>query len=140
MENAPNFRVAVKAFIVNPNDELLIIKRRDNDVHKPGVWDIPGGRLELGENPFEGLKREAKEETGLDIEIMNPLRVHHFTRDDGQNITMLCFLCRPYSSEVKLSGEHTEYSWIPMEQAETKLHHAFHEEVKIYKEYFSKHF
>ncbi len=132
-----DFRVAVKAFIVNQGKELLILKRRENDVHKPGAWDIPGGRLELGENPRDGLKRETKEETDLDIDILNPLRVHHFTRDDGQKITMLVFLCKPSSEEVKLSGEHTEFLWIPMEQAETKLHHSFHEEVKIYKEYFS---
>jgi len=30
--------------------------------HKPGTWDIPGGRLELGEDPFLGLKRETHEE------------------------------------------------------------------------------
>ena len=135
-----DFRVAVKAFIVNPNDELLIIKRRDNDVHKPGVWDIPGGRLELGENPFDGLKREAKEEIGLDIDILNPLRVHHFTRDDGQNITMLTFLCRPLSGHVNLSEEHTEYAWTPMEIVKEKLTKEFYGEVDIYMRYFSKHF
>lgn len=132
-----NFRVAVKAFIVNPNGELLIIKRRENDVHKPGVWDIPGGRLELGENPFEGLKREAKEETGFDIDILNPLRVRHFTSDDGQKITMLVFLCKPSSEEVELSGEHTEFLWIPIDIAKEKLTKEFHEEVDIYKKYFS---
>ena len=135
-----NFRVAVKAFIVNPNDELLIIKRRENDEHKPGEWDIPGGRLELGENPFDGLKREAKEEIGLDIDILNPLRVHHFTREDEQKITMLVFLCKPYSGEVKLSEEHTEYAWTPMGRAKDKLTKEFHEEVEIYTRHFSKHF
>ncbi len=137
-----NFRVATKAFIVNDKNELFIIKRRDNDPHKPGVWDIPGGRLELGEDPFEGLKRETKEETGLEIDILNPLRVHHFTRDDGQKITMIVFLCRPLSESqsVILSEEHIEYSWTPMENAETKLHPAFHEEVRIFREVFTKHF
>jgi len=41
-----NFRIAVKSFIVNEKNELLLIKRRDDDVHKPGAWEIPGGRLE----------------------------------------------------------------------------------------------
>jgi len=54
-----NFRVAAKSFVIKDN-HLLLIKRRPNDVHKPGVWEIPGGRLEPGENPFEGLKRETK--------------------------------------------------------------------------------
>src|SRR5690242_1955170 len=97
-----NFRIAVKAFIIK-DDKLLLLKRRSNDVHKPGDWDIPGGRLELGEDPFLGLKRETKEETGLDITIQRPLDIHHFTRDDGQIITMLIFLCEPGAGEITLS-------------------------------------
>jgi len=106
-----DFGVAVKAFIVN-QDKLLLIKRRKGDVHKPGEWDIPGGRLEPGENPFDGLRREAKEEVGLDIDIAAPLEVHHFTRDDGQKITMLIFVCKSWSEKVKLSQEHTDYKWV----------------------------
>ena len=135
-----DFRVAVKAFIVNEKEELLTIKRRDNDVHKPGVWDLPGGRLEHGEDPLLGIQRETKEETGLAIDVLNPLRVHHFTRDDGQRITMLVFLCKPISTSIFLSEETTDYAWTPMEMAKEKLTHSFHEEVDIYKKHFSKHF
>ncbi len=108
-----NFRNAAKAFIVE-DGKLLLLKRRPNDVHKPGAWDIPGGRLEPGENPYSGLLRETKEETSLEIEIMMPLDVHHFTRDDGQRITLMIFLCRLKSGEVKLSEEHTEYKWMDL--------------------------
>ncbi len=106
-----DFRIAVKAFIVKDRKALLI-KRRANDVHSPGKWDIPGGRLEPGENPLDGIRRECREEVGLDIEIVMPVEVQHFVRDDGQKITMIIFLCRPLSEEVKLSEEHTEYKWV----------------------------
>ena len=56
-----NPSLAVKSFIVNNKGELLIIKRDSNDVHCAGNWEIPGGRLDPGEDPFEGLKRETKE-------------------------------------------------------------------------------
>ena len=105
-----NFRNAVKAFIVQ-DGKLLLIKRRPNDVHDPGLWDNPGGRLELGENPFKGLKRETKEETGLDVEIIAPLDVHFFTRDDGQKIQLTIFVCKPLTQDIILSEEHTEYEW-----------------------------
>jgi 8-oxo-dGTP diphosphatase len=95
-----DFRVAAKAFIVD-GERLLIIKRSSKDIQMPGIWEIPGGRLDLGEDPKEGLKREAKEETGLDIEVLTPLDVKHFTRDDKQTITMLIFLCRALNKEVK---------------------------------------
>lgn len=78
-----NFRIAVKAFIVK-DQKALLIKRRPDDVHNPGKWDIPGGRLEPGENPLDGIKRECKEEVGFDIEVAMPLDIQNFTRDDGQ--------------------------------------------------------
>jgi len=112
-----DFRIAVKAFIREKN-KILLLKRRTNDTHKPNTWDIPGGRLALGENPYEGLKRETKEETGLDIEIIMPIDVHHFTRDDKQKITMIIFLCKPISKDIILSEEHQEYKWLEIDKKE----------------------
>ena len=130
--------LAVKSFIVNDKDELLLVKREEEDVHCPGAWELPGGRLELGEDPFEALKRETKEETNIDIEVKNPLKVHHFTRDDGQDITMISFLCRPKSNSVVLSKEHTDYKWIEMEKAFSEIHEGFREEIELFKEKFLK--
>jgi 8-oxo-dGTP diphosphatase len=128
--------IAVKSFIVNRKGELLVIKREKNDEHKPGVWEIAGGRLEPGEDPVEGLKRETKEETGLEIEVLNPLGIHHFTRDDGQKITMVVFLCKPLTEKVKLSKEHTKDEWLDLDADISKLFPAYHKEVKAFKLYF----
>jgi 8-oxo-dGTP diphosphatase len=105
-----NSRNAVKAFIIN-DGKVLLIKRRSNDIHKPGGWDIPGGRLELNEDPYTGLIREVKEEVQLEIEILFPIDIHYFTRDDGQQVTLMIFCCKPLSTKVTLSEEHTEYRW-----------------------------
>jgi hypothetical protein len=51
------FRLAAKAFIVQ-DGKLLMMKRRANDPHKPEALDIPGGRLELGENPLSEEHQE----------------------------------------------------------------------------------
>jgi len=130
--------IAVKSFIINRKNELLLIKRRDNDPNAAGSWEIPGGRLSSGENPFEGLKRETKEETGLDIEILNKLNTQNFTRGDGQKITMLIFLCKPLSNSISLSEEHTNYEWTDLDTALSKIHKGFHEEIKIFKKNFLK--
>ena len=106
-----DFRVAAKAFIIQ-DGKVLLLKRRANDIHRSGEWDIPGGRLEPGEDPFLGVKRETKEESHLDIEIVLPLDIHHFVRQDGQKITMIIFLCTPLSDDIVLSEEHTEYKWV----------------------------
>jgi len=111
------FACAAKAFIVKDN-AVLLVKRRPNDVHKPSEWDIPGGRLEPGENPHDGLKREAREEVGMDILICAPIHVQHFTRDDGQQISLTVFLCSSDTSDITLSEEHTEYAWVPLDAPE----------------------
>jgi len=127
------FRISVKGFVVK-DGKVLVVKRALDDVHKPGIYEPPGGRLELGENPFQGLMREVKEETGLDVEVLNPLGVKHFTREDGQKITMLIFLCKALNDEVKLTEEHCDFEWVEVDKAKDKLPDFFHEEVDRYKE------
>ena len=95
------------------------MKRRADEVHYAGKWDIPGGRLEVGEDPLEGLKRETKEETNLDIDILLPIGTQHFTRDDGQRITMIIFLCKPLTNNIVMSkAQHTEYKWVDATKTE----------------------
>ncbi|MBI3952859.1 MAG: NUDIX domain-containing protein [Candidatus Doudnabacteria bacterium] len=129
-----NHRNAAKAFIVR-NGKLLLIKRRPNDVHKPGAWDIPGGRLEPGEDPYEGLKREAFEEISGEIKIIMPIDVHHFTRDDGQKITLTIFLCDPVFAEIRLSDEHTEYKWLDLKAEIGEFPNWLHGPIKRVLEY-----
>jgi 8-oxo-dGTP diphosphatase len=95
------------------------MKRRADEVHYAGKWDIPGGRLEIGEDPIDGLKRETMEETGLEIEILLPIKTDHFTRDDGQMITMIIFLCRPLTEKIIMpEDQHTEYKWVDVTKKE----------------------
>ena len=133
-----DFRLSAKSFIVDKDNRVLILKRSDDDIHKAGIWEIPGGRLDLGEDPVEGLRRETKEETGLDIEIFEPLAIKHFTREDKQKITMIVFLCRALESQVRLSKEHTEYEWINVRNAKEKLNPFFHPEIDNYRKHFLK--
>ncbi len=133
-----NHCIAAKGFIINQTGELLCIKRRPNDVQTPDSWDIPGGRLNEGESPFTGLWRECKEEVGLDIDVTNPLGIHHFTRQDGQLITMISFLCHPTNKEqqVVLSEEHTEHKWLTPKEARKIIHEAFHKEIDAFQGHF----
>ena len=105
-----NFAVAAKSFIVKEG-KFLLLRRRSNDVHKPGAWDIPGGRLDSGEDPVSGVIRETVEEAGINVEVVIPFATRNFTRDDGQKITMIIFICKPKSGEIKLSEEHQEHKW-----------------------------
>ena len=128
-----NFRVAVKGFIVK-NNRLFCVKRAEDDIQSPGIWEIPGGRLDLGEDPVLGLMREIHEETGMYIDVLYPMSVRHFIRNDGQIITMLIFFCRPKGGDVRLSEEHSKLGWIDLKDYKKKLNKFFHKEVEIYNE------
>lgn len=122
MSDAP-FAVAVNALIYR-GGEVLIVKRADASPHAPGMWELPGGRLDLGEDPTEGLVREVIEETGLSVEVREPLSVYAFTRDDGQHITMIVFRTTSVGCDVVLSDEHSECAWVTPEEARKRTHTA----------------
>lgn len=121
--------IAVKGFIINEG-RILILKRALDDVHKPGVWEIPGGRID-GEDMILGLEREIFEETGLDIEMKKEISLRNFVRDDNQEIEMHIFLCNALNFDVKLSEEHSSYEWIEIEKCKEKISKFFFPEVDM---------
>lgn len=112
-----NIGLIVHTVIYNDKHEVLILKRaRVNDV-LPEYWDIPGGTLEEGEDPFDGAIREAKEETGLDIQKPQ-LFFQKSNIDSGKNkqFVTLVFLAKHSGSEVVFNpDEHEEYKWITID-------------------------
>jgi 8-oxo-dGTP diphosphatase len=54
--------VSVSGVVVNEEGKVLVVQRRDT-----GKWEIPGGVLELDESIHDGLRREVREETGIEI-------------------------------------------------------------------------
>jgi 8-oxo-dGTP diphosphatase len=128
MENA---RLAVKAFVVQ-EDRVLIVQRDTADVQQPGIWELPGGRLDIGEDPFLGLQREVKEEVGFDVDVLYPLTVRYFTRSDGQIVTMIIFVCTPQATDITLSAEHSGYAWVNIATAKEQINEFFYQEVEEY--------
>ena len=62
--------ITVVAAIIR-RDENLLITRRFDHVHLPGLWEFPGGKVEPGETLEAGLTREIREELGVDISVHN---------------------------------------------------------------------
>jgi len=132
MKEKINFRLAVKGFIVNENNELFVMKRASDDVQLPNIWEIPGGRLNLGEDPILGVQREIREETGLYVKVIYPMTVRHFTRQDGQVITMLIFLCKPIGGFLTISKEHSDFKWMNLKDYKKELTDFFHKEALLF--------
>jgi len=101
--------------LIKRGEEFVIVKR-ENEPGK-GLWSIPGGLLELGERLHDGVKREVKEETGLDVEIDRLLDVFdNIIYDDSGRVcyhyVLIDYLCHPVSGEMKAATDIGEIRWI----------------------------
>jgi len=74
-----SFYIAVSAVIVNPAREILITRRSLQHNHRPGEWELVTGRINKGETDMiTALKREVKEEVGIEVDIIAPFRTFYF--------------------------------------------------------------
>jgi 8-oxo-dGTP diphosphatase len=89
--------------VVAPHGRALLIQRRDN--HR---WEPPGGVLELGESIDDGLRREVREETGLDVE---PVMLTGVYKNMERGIIALVFRCKVASGEPGTSNETEAFRW-----------------------------
>lgn len=109
------FGIAVKA-IIKKGDEYLVLFKSDIEDINPNEIDIPGGRIEFGENIEEALKREIKEELGIEIAVRNPSRVWGFVKED-LHLIGITFLADYLEGKIVLSGEHRSYKWVTKDAA-----------------------
>ncbi len=107
--------VTQKALILNSEGKLLALKDSTNK-----KWEFPGGHLEKGEQPEEGLKREVKEETGLEIKVETPVYSSAYENRHGNWTFGVVYLCLVEEEDVSISQEHEEWGWIKPEEFREK--------------------
>jgi nucleoside triphosphatase len=106
------------ALVVNVRGDVLTVRSSKwND-----KFTVPGGHIELGERAEGAIKREVKEETGLDVEPVKLLLVQQAIYPKGyhkhHHFVFMDYVCKTRSSEVKLDGrELQEYIWVKPEDA-----------------------
>lgn len=109
-----NSRPCVDAIIVQ--EKNILLTQRGIEPHK-GKWDLPGGFLELGEHPVEGLHREIAEELGAKVEIVK--FIGHYIDiygDDPFIQTLNCsYLCRLKTTIKFTNDDVVAYQWFPLE-------------------------
>jgi 8-oxo-dGTP diphosphatase len=104
------FRVAQKAEI-KKGTKYFAVKRSSSTATYPNCWDFTGGKLEQGESPKEGIKREVKEETNLDIAPLHPTFLFS-EKLNNHYVVFVVWKCKLLGGKVKLSHEHTEQKWV----------------------------
>lgn len=124
------FQVGVKALITDQKDRVLVLKVEGNRYNKNVVhWDIPGGRIEQGSDAAKTLKRELKEEIGVDKIVKSGfftsvISKHEFVIESGHNVGLVLMIYEvsiPKDSKVTLSDEHTAYEWVSKKVATKRL-------------------
>lgn len=107
---------AVTAFAFVERDGLFLVLERGQEPYR-GHWDLPGGFVEAGESPAEGVVREIFEETGLNVET--PSIIGAYTSrygDEGKWTVDVAFHCQAPYGEVNLSAESSDAAWTSIEQ------------------------
>jgi ADP-ribose pyrophosphatase YjhB (NUDIX family) len=113
--------VGVGAVIVREGRVVLV--RRGNEPRQ-GEWSIPGGVLEIGETLRQGATREAREETGLEVEAGEVLEVFDSIHPDPAGRTryhfvIIDFLCRVIGGELRPGGDVLDARWAAAGELET---------------------
>lgn len=110
--------LVVVVFLVERDGQLLLLRRRADKDHAPGQWEPGSGRVEPGETPVVAVQREAREETGLEVEVLGPVDTFHYYRGTAREETIgIAFHCRPIGGELRLSPEHDAAEWVPLDAA-----------------------
>lgn len=96
----------------------LLLKR--GYAPKQGQWDLPGGYIETAEQPEEAVRRELREETGLEVTDIEILSSHNTlfgdTPEDSKQVLGIYYTCRAPSDQVKLSPENPEHKWVALDE------------------------
>jgi nucleoside triphosphatase len=106
------------ALIVNPKGDVLIVRSSKWS----DKFTVPGGHIELGERAEDAIRREVKEETGLDAEPVKLLLVQQAIYPEDyykhEHFIFMDFLCQTQTSDVKLDGRELQrYLWVKPEKA-----------------------
>lgn len=97
MNQEYTFNIRITGILIE-NNEILLVQQKLSDKRN---WSLPGGRLERGETLSQGLIREMKEETGLDVEIVRMLYLCDVAASSN-TILHITFLIKRIGGEIEL--------------------------------------
>src|SRR5674476_315606 len=107
-KETPSHSVSVAGVVIDADGRVLVIQRRDN-----GQWEAPGGILELDETLEQGVQREVKEETGIQVTVNGLTGVY---KNMNRGIVALVYRCSIAAGQPRLSSETTSVRWVDRNQ------------------------
>lgn len=127
-------RIAITTIVYNSEGKYLITKRSEAKKVFPGKWHVPGGGLEIDDYMHDApttsngqwyhtvektLRRELKEETGIEVEKPEYLLDLTFIRPDNIPVLVLSYFAKYASGEVTLGidADTVDFAWVTLEEA-----------------------
>jgi ADP-ribose pyrophosphatase YjhB (NUDIX family) len=111
----PERPVAGVGAIILDGDRVLLVERGNEPLK--GVWSIPGGALETGESLLDGVRREAREELGLEVEVGELVELfERITRDARGRVeyhfVLADYLCTVTGGTLRASDDAADARWV----------------------------
>ncbi len=107
-------KISVRALIKN-NERILLVRRASGSPQYLGQFELPGGKVEFGEDPEAAVRREASEELGIEVGVIQLYRVVSWLdtveRDTQHIIVVYLVSLASSSAKINLSAEHDKFIW-----------------------------
>jgi len=98
------FGLSVRALIRDEQGKLLLIRRSPNSKFFAGLWEVPGGKVEVGETFDQALIREVREETGLTVALEGLAGVTEFFMESKNLSVVALYMKTRLLSEKRTQG------------------------------------
>lgn len=105
--------ITVRA-VIKQNNKVLLLRRVGGNPQFANLYELPGGKVDFGEDPKGTLQRRVYEETGYEIETMQLSEVYSkldATELQKQYISLVFWVSVKGGAHVELSPEHNKYAW-----------------------------
>ena len=117
----PSRPVAGVGGIVLQDDQVLLVLR--GRPPQKGLWSIPGGAIELGEPLTEAVAREVREESGLEVRVVELIEVlERVIRDHEGKVeyhyVLMDYLCEPIGGSLRAGDDAAEAAWTRLDSLE----------------------
>jgi len=121
-KSRPKVVLVNRALVQNKKKEVLLVQRSNDDSYMPGKWELPGGKLDSGQDISNALEREVLEETGLVVLPTDKIAYYHSEilasgKYKGLPYIVLIGLAKSVGGKVTLSDEHIDFTWANKEES-----------------------
>lgn len=109
-------QVGIGGFVINDNNEVLVVQEKHCSPATLGLWKIPTGFIHEAEEIYTGAVREVKEETGIDTDFIEVIAFRHVhnVAFEKSDLFFICML-KPLSSSITVDDHEIEAAkWMPL--------------------------